>query len=525
MRLVTAAEMRELDRHTIEDLGVPGQVLMARAGRAVAEAAIEVAESSADGFPRRFLALAGVGNNGGDAYVAARVLQSWGWRGRILEFADPERIRGDAAHHRRLALLAGVPSVRCETEALLEEALRDPGIVIDGLLGTGLRGEVRDPFRGAISQVNRSRAPVVAVDIPSGLDADSGLPLPEAVRARVTVTMALPKFGLVRGRGLDHAGRILVADIGIPRSRPGSPSPSEAVRWIDRSGIAGGDLLRRARTAHKGTCGHVLVVAGSVGFAGAAVLCAEGALRGGSGLVSVAVPEPIYVAAASSLREAMVHPAPASDGGFAGDAAETVLALAERATVLAVGPGIGRGDGAASLVRTLLGRVSRPIVLDADGLNVLGSPPEAIGKRRAPTVVTPHPGEMARLVRGYEWAAEWDPGDRDGAWEIARRFAEATGAVTVLKGAGTLVADPADGSLSVNGSGNPGMATGGTGDCLTGLLAAFLAGGHSPAAAARAAVWIHGAAADRAALRTGETALLPRDLLAEIPSVLRDLES
>jgi NAD(P)H-hydrate epimerase len=523
MRFVTAEAMRALDRHTIGVLGVPGETLMARAGRAVALGARDLdRQLHPPRGTRRFLALAGVGNNGGDAYAAARVLLSWGWQGEILECADPDRIRGDAALHRRRALAAGVPAAHCTGPDDLRDALRLPSVVIDGLLGTGIRGEVREPFRSLIGVVNESHRPVLAVDIPSGLHADTGTPLPECVRADVTVTMALPKLGLVVDQGLDASGRIIVADIGIPRDvkecPPGMPE------WIDEDEAAAWIAPRRP-TDHKGRFGHVLIVAGSVGFAGAAVLCARGALRAGAGLVSLFVPDAVYWPVAAQLREAMVHPGPTTGGKLDALAVPLLLELAERATALAIGPGLGASPDVSEVVTRLLQETSAPAVVDADGLNVLGSPPGALPRGRGACVLTPHPGEMRRLLSAYDWAAGLDPALRPAGWDIARRLARETDAVTVLKGAGTLVADPADASLSVNGSGNPGMATGGSGDVLTGMIGARLAGGDEPAQAARLAVYLHGAAGDLAAERQGATATTPTDLLAMLPVAIRRLES
>lgn len=525
MRIVTADEMRELDRVTIEELGIPGVVLMARAGRAVALEVRNVGNrylGSISNGGRRFLALAGAGNNGGDAYVAARVLASWGWDGAILEFADPDQVRGDAAAHRRRALGAGVPSSRYAVAEDLERALSVPSVVVDGLLGTGIRGEVREPFRSAIRMLNASGRPVVAVDIPSGLDADTGAPLPEAVRADVTVTMALPKLGLVLGAGPDASGRIVVADIGIPRDT--GDRPPWMPDWVTEENAADWIQLRD-RTDHKGRFGHLVVVAGSVGCAGAAVMCAQGALRAGVGLVSVLVPDAVYWPVAAQLREAMVHPGPTTAGKLDAAALPLLLELAERATALAIGPGLGISPGVRSLVTRILGDTPLPAVVDADGLNVLGSPPEGLPRGRGSCVVTPHPGEMRRLVSGLDWAAGLDPAARPSGWDVVRRFARETGAVTVLKGAGTAVADPRDGSLSVNGSGNPGMATGGSGDVLTGIIGGRLAAGDDPAQAARFGVYLHGAAGDLAADRQGETALLPTDIVEALPAAMRRLEA
>lgn len=525
MRLVTAGEMRALDRHTIDVLGTPGAVLMERAGRAVALEVRHVAEklrAGGSGGVRRFLAVAGAGNNGGDAYAAARILTAWGWDGAILECADPGRVRGDAETHRRRAIAAGVPMPRYAGPEGLAALLNAAAIVIDGMLGTGIDGEVREPFRSAIHALNVSRRPVVAVDIPSGLNADTGAALPEAVRADVTVTMGLPKLGLVLGRGPDVSGRIVAADIGIPRGA--GPCPPVSPDWIAEEEAAAWIEVRR-RTDHKGSFGHLLVVAGSVGCAGAAVMCAQGALRAGAGLVTVLVPDAIHGSVASGLPEAMVHAGPASDGRLDASAAPVMLECAARATALAIGPGLGLSPGVRAIVAQALRETSLPAVIDADGLNALGSPPEGLPRPAGACVITPHPGEMRRLVAGFDWAAGLDPAGRPSGWEVARKMAAAAGAVTVLKGAGTVVADPRDDSLSVNSSGNPGMAAGGSGDVLTGIIGGRLALGDDPARAARFGVYVHGAAGDLAAARTGETALQPTDLLEALPRILHRLET
>jgi len=497
MRLVGSAEMREIDRTAIEVFGIPSLTLMDRAGRAVAEAALELAAPKG-----RIVVVCGGGNNGGDGYVAARLLRGAGRDARVLALVPPERLSPDARAVRDQAERAGVPIDEAGELAAVEAGVGD--VVVDAIFGTGLARPPEGALAGAIARIEAARvagARVLAVDVPSGLSADTGRPLGTCVRADRTVTFGFQKRGLVLFPGAAQAGEVTVADIGIP---------PEAARRVP----VGCELLSevearllvppRAADAHKGGAGRLLVVAGSAGKTGAAHLALCGALRGGAGLVTLAARAEVLPFALAGRPEAMSAALP-GDGPLARADLQALLALAKDADAIAVGPGIPRGPETAELLRAFLSRAKKPAVVDADGLNALADEEAAIAELGVPLVLTPHPGEMARLC-GI--TVEEVQSDRIG---ISAAKAKAWAATVVLKGARTVVADP-EGPPAVVATGNPGLATGGTGDVLTGLCGALLAGGLAPPAAGRVGAWVHGRAGDLAALRVGERGLVAGDL-------------
>jgi NAD(P)H-hydrate epimerase len=514
--LVGAAAMRALDRHTIETLGVRGELLMESAGRAVAE--VVLAERAAAGGGEVLVAC-GAGNNGGDGLVVARHLALLGVPVRVALVADAKRLAPDAAANRERARRAGV-----RIDATLRAA--GAGVIVDALLGTGLTRPVTGPPAAAIRRINaaRPRARVVAVDLPSGLDADTGQVLGAAVQADVTVTIALPKLGLALEPGRSLAGRIIVARIGIADRAPGVRP--DAALWT--AAAAAARLPARPRHGHKGTFGHVLVVAGSRGKTGAAALTAEAAARAGSGLVTIACPAGVNEILEVKCTEMMTAPVPdTAEGALATAALAPILALARERDVVALGPGLGREDETQKLVRDLVVRLARPLVVDADGLFPFAAESARRGKgavaapsawkaRKAATILTPHPGEAARLLGS---SAEDVNRDRLAA---ARRLAEATGAVVLLKGAASVVAGP-DGRAVVNPTGGPTLGTGGTGDVLTGLVAALLAQGVEPFEAAALGAWLQGRAGDRLAARRGAAGILAGEVAAELPAVREEL--
>ncbi len=497
MRLVGSAEMREIDRAAIEGFGVPGLTLMDRAGRAVAEAAS--AQCAPSG---RIVVVCGGGNNGGDGYVAARLLRGAGRDARVVALAPESQLGPDARAVREQAQRAGVP-IDEAGELLAFEAGRGD-VVVDALLGTGLSRAPEGPYAEAIDRIEAARrrgARVVAVDVPSGLSADTGRPLGPCVRADRTVTFGFLKRGLVLFPGASYAGEVSVADIGIPPEAAARvPVGCEVLQEAGARAL----VPPRRPDAHKGDAGRVLVVAGSPGKTGAAHLALLGALRGGAGLVTLAARAEVLPFALAGRPEAMSR-ALAGTGPLGKADLEPLLAAARGADAVVLGPGIPRGAETPLLVRAFLEKAGAPVVVDADGLNALAEVPTLLEKLPPRLVFTPHPGEMARLAQS---SAEQVQADRIGAAEAsARRW----GATVVLKGARTVVADPS-GPPCVVPTGNAGMASGGTGDVLAGLVGALLAGGIEPAAAARAAAWVHGRAGDLAARRLGERGLLAADL-------------
>ncbi|MDD3800866.1 MAG: NAD(P)H-hydrate dehydratase [Desulfuromonas thiophila] len=486
MKLVTAEQMREMDRQAIEDYGIEGLVLMENAGRG---AAAVLQRRYADRYPGPLLILCGKGNNGGDGYVMARHLQAWGWQVRLLALAAPQRLRGAAGHNAAIASRCGLPLLVAEDEAALARLLQqqnDCRLLVDAIFGNGMTAPARGHYRQALHWLNASGVPVFAVDMPSGIDATSGAVLEEAVQADCSASFACAKIGQVSMPAAAYGGALEVVDIGMPAVLQAAvPARLCLVEAADARAL----LPRRTSDSHKGVCGHSLLLAGMSGTCGAARLCAEGALRGGSGLVTLAAPAVAQAQLTALAAEVMTFTVPASKDWepFDGDQLSGLLA---GKNAVAVGPGIGWTPASGLLLKRLLGCCHVPLVVDADGLNVLSQRPELLqGSRPAALVLTPHPGEMARLT-GLTVAQIQQ--DRCG---VASAFARRHQLVLVLKGARTVIA-AADGRVWLNGTGNAGMASGGMGDVLTGLVAALLAQGLAPFEAAVLAVYLHGAAAD-----------------------------
>jgi len=512
MEILTGAQMQRVDARTIERGIASGLSLMERAGRGIAEA---LAEEVPDLGRRRVVVLCGKGNNGGDGLVAARHLARLGASPRVVLCARGSDLRGDPATNLRRAIERGVPVDEAAGEAEWSgvlPALGRDGILLDALLGTGVRGGLSGFLARVVDDANGSGATVIAVDLPSGIDADTGAATGPAILAHRTFTLCRPKVGLVLEPGASHAGSWRVIDIGIPDEVVAEERAE--LSWLDAE-TARTLLPARPRLAHKGSMGHLLAVAGSRGKTGAAVLLARAALRSGVGLVTVATPRSSLPLVAAGQAEVMTEPLPETrTGAAAAAAAAPVLRLLRTRSALAVGPGLGSEPPTRNFVRALLARRSAPAVIDADGLNafaVNARSRAALSAGAHALVLTPHPGEAARLLGTTVPAVQ---ADRLGA---ARRLAAATRAVVVLKGAGTIVADPS-GAAAFSATGNPGMATGGTGDALTGVIGALLARGMTAFDAARLGTYVHGDAGDRAADRLGEEGLIAGDLVAELPS-------
>jgi hydroxyethylthiazole kinase-like uncharacterized protein yjeF len=504
--LVGADQMRALDQHTIQKLGVPDELLMESAGRVIADVAL--GERARGG---RIVCVCGPGNNGGDGLVAARHLHVRGVPVLVVLVGERARMRGAAARNLERAERAGVPFAGTRWQAA------DGDVVIDALFGTGLARAVTGAPAAAIRRIDAQRPGVriVAADLPSGIDADTGQVHGVAVRADVTVTLGLPKLGLALEPGRGLAGRVVVGRIGIADSAPGAVL---AQTLLTRAG-AGALLPERPVYGHKGTFGHALVVAGSEGKTGAAALAAEGAVRIGAGLVTVACPVGVLPILAVKCTEAMTVGVPETpERELASEAEPRLLALARDRDAVVLGPGIGRGEGPRALVRQLVPRIRGPLVLDADALVAFGGQPDALAGRRGETVLTPHPGEAAQLLGTTP--ADLNA-DRVGS---ALRLARESGSVAVLKGAATVIAAP-DGRVRVNPTGGPNLATGGTGDVLAGVIVGLLAQGLDAFAAASAAVYVHGAAGDRLARRLGSVGTLAGDVARELPAAAEALRS
>lgn len=513
--LFTAEEMRRLDRRAVTELDIPGATLMENAGRGAADA-IERAFGPAPG--RRVAVVCGKGNNGGDGLVVARHLAGRGAAVEAWLIGAAADVRGDAAVNMDAARRAGLPLTEVAGAPGLEalrRALASADLVVDALLGTGVSGAATGLIADAIAAINEAGRPVCALDLPSGLSADRGALLGPTVRAQLTVTFGLPKRGLYLHPGAAHAGRIEVADIGVPRA------------WLEQGLTVGlleaEDVLAvlptRPADAHKGHYGHLLVVAGSIGKTGAAILACLGALRAGTGLVTCALPASQQPIVAARLAEAMTEPLPETGAqALSAKALDRLLELAGRMDAVAAGPGVGLDAETQATVRDLIRAAERPMVVDADALTALVGHLGTLREARGPRLLTPHPGEAARLLGRSIPEVQAD------RIESARRLARESGAIVALKGAGTVIAGPG-GEVAINPTGNPGMATGGSGDVLTGVAGGFLAQGLGPEAALRAAVYLHGLAGDLAAAERGEAGLIAGDIADALPAALRRLRA
>ncbi len=514
MKILTAEAMREVDRMAIEDYGIPSLVLMENA-------AIGVADAIAERFPRAaaVLIVCGPGNNGGDGLALARHLDIRGYRVRVVLAAAGREPAGDAGLQLAICRRQGLSIEEAggrEAPAALVERHRDCDLVVDALFGTGLKRALEGEFAALVEAINRLPAPRVAVDLPSGLSGSTAAVPGPCVGADLTVTFAAPKLPHVFPPAAESVGEVVVTDLGIPRELVARAASDLELLEAEELAPA---LAPRRRGGHKGDYGHVLVVAGSPGKAGAAVLTARGAVRSGAGLVTVAVPETVLGVVDAASVESMSQPLPVTGAGaLADEAVAAVLAAVEGKDALALGPGLGQLPDTAAAIRRIALETDLPLVLDADGLNAFGGALASLAERRGETVLTPHPGELARLL-GVSTAEV--VGDRVGA---ARRAAELAGAIVALKGHRTLVADPL-GGVAVNPTGNPGMATGGSGDVLTGMIAALAGQGMGAALAARLGVYLHGLAGDLAARERGEISLSAGDLVERLPAAFERLAS
>ena len=523
MKTVTAEIMLDLERKTADALEIKMVDLMDQAGMGVARIAYQFCQNRA-GYQHQALLIAGRGNNGGDAFVAARYLKEYGVTPTVWIAGSANEIKGDALTHfsrmksaKRAFRELPVREDWDDTTATLDTR-RDPyyTVVVDGVLGTGLKGSARGPAAGAIRLINAMawNTIVVAIDVPSGLDADTGEAPGEAVRADVTATMGLPKRGLLMPPAVNHVGAVEVVDLGVSQEAMDElECDLELITPFDLRPL----FPPRIRDAHKGSFGHLLLIGGAAGYSGAVAMAVAAALRSGVGLVSALVPRCVSGTIASVMPEAMVHAGTDTDtGSLMAASLDMWRARANEFTALAVGPGLTRHQESAALVRALLRECRVPLLLDADALNVLEGSAADISKAACPVIITPHPGEMGRLL-GCDTSAI--QADRLGA---IRRAAELTHATVTLKGAGTLVTRQGE-PVHVNMTGNPGMATGGAGDVLSGLLAGLLAQGLAPLDAARAAVYLHGHAGDDAARLKSQHGITAGDLIDNLSYAFQTL--
>jgi hydroxyethylthiazole kinase-like uncharacterized protein yjeF len=574
MKVVTAEQMRALDKRATEEYGIPGVVLMENAGRAV----VDVMQRELGPLEgRRVAVFCGGGNNGGDGAVIARYLRLLGARPEVSMVGSYDRLSDDARAHfnvlQSLEIAINGFGYDDPPRPLVEEFGWQVDIVVDAMLGTGAKGAPREGYATAIASINKTACSVIAVDIPSGMDADTGATPGEVIRATHTVTFAYPKLGQFLFPGAACVGKLHVVDIGFDWDKldPETPfrlftlpgtSHENAPRRASSLGDAAHLLQKRDPDANKGDYGHVAIIAGSRGMCGAPALVARAAQHAGAGLVTVLSPQSAQTVIAGKLDEQMTLALPEEDGAVSAAAFDQIAAFAQKATVLCVGPGLTTHPGTVALVQRLIAEIDKPLVLDADGLNALALQPDIIAKRaanpHAPLILTPHPGEAARLLNTSIEAIQ---ADRIAAVrELAARYH----AIALLKGRYTLIAD-VDGDIIINTTGNPGMATGGAGDTLTGIIGGLLAqntrwwdkrvkendkatgaentkqrdkqrqpenrmaaDGHaetrSMTKTVALAAYVHGAAADMAIEKTGEAGLVAGDIIAYLGRALRQLE-
>jgi len=519
MKTATAEQMRALDAAAINTYGIPGIVLMENAGCGTVRAMVRKFGNPAGWQIAIFV---GPGNNGGDGLVIARHLHQLGARPEIFMLVSPEKLSGDPAINLNIVKHLPIPLHVVLSERALashKQHIEKSRILVDSLFGTGLVREVAGHFAEAVRLMNSVSCPVVAVDIPSGLHTDTGEVLGVCVQADLTATFGLAKPALVTGPGLDFTGHLEIIDIGIPpqlvneanldqeppRSHPGGFLQGRKIsRW----------LPGRPAAAHKGTYGHLLVIAGSTGKTGAAILCARGALRCGTGLVTLCVPRDLNAIYEAALPEAMTIPMPSAAGVFSLDDYPNIVEAMIGKKAVVLGPGLGTAEESVELVRRLYRDCTLPMVVDADGLNILAG--TGINNPAAARVLTPHPGEMSRLTGKSTKGIQAD------RQQTAESFARANRVYMVLKGAGTVIAGPEQDTV-INPTGNPGMAAGGMGDVLAGVIGGFLAQGLSPWQAACLGVYSHGLAGDRLAASMAGFGYLASEVADELPATLEEL--
>ncbi|MDO4540794.1 MAG: NAD(P)H-hydrate dehydratase [Syntrophomonadaceae bacterium] len=518
MKILSAAEMKSMDRQATERFGVPGCILMENAGRESVELLRALSEDGLTGL--KTVILAGKGNNGGDGLVIARHLLNAGACPQVWLMAEASELAGDAKLNADILAAMGESVYPLQNEQQLAgftHSLLDADYIIDALYGIGFKGRLSELESRAVELINATAAIVVAIDIPSGMEADSGTVYDQAVRADFTVSFACPKRGFFKPFAADYLGRVLIADISIP------PALREDEQFPDNL-ITESKILKwfapRRPEGHKGSYGHLLVVGASDGMSGAVAMTCQAALRTGAGLVTAAVPQSLVNIIDNAAAELMCRGLPETRRGAAisSEALPALENLLGTSSVCVIGPGMSRYREANAILSFVLKHSGIPVLIDADGLNALEGDTAILEKRQVPLILTPHPGEMARLtglsVRDIQ-------GDRLG---VAREYAQKWGVILVLKGQHTIVANP-HGATWLNPTGNPGMATAGSGDVLSGVIGGLTAQGLKPLDAAIAGVYLHGLAGDHAAAAHGQRGLIAGDIIAALPTVISELES
>jgi len=510
MKIVTATQMTQIDRRTIEEFDIPGERLMERAGEGVLRAVMRMLADPETPQLAPVLLFAGRGNNGGDAFVVARLLQQSGIANVTVLLAEESDLKGDAAtNFARLKQTGAEIAIVGEAKELEKISQRDCSLVVDGILGTGIKGPVKGFYAEVIEFINRLDKKVVAIDIPSGIVGDTGIHEGACVRADVTVTMGLPKEGLLRRDALNFVGKLDIVDIGIPpQVIEEAESAADLLTEQEMSAL----FPRRKRITHKGDYGRVFVLAGSRGLTGAAAMVCSAAMRAGSGLVFLGIPASLNPILEAKLTEPMTVPLDETpEGTVAYSACSKVLEHLSACTSAIVGPGISTHPETARVVQEILKKANVPLLVDADGLNCLRENTDLLRRYPAPLIVTPHPGEMSRLT-GLEARTILEQ-----PWEVAADFARHNGVIIILKGAETVIAD-VEGTLYVNIAGDAGMASGGMGDVLSGVVGSLVGQGLQPIDAAKLGTFVHGIAGEMGAKQKGQLSLIASDVIELLPA-------
>ena len=510
MKVVTVAEMKDIERAAIEEYGIPGIVLMENAG---VEVAGQIESILGNLQNKKISVFAGTGNNGGDGYVVARHLHNQGAKVKVFLIGSKTAVAGDALTNLQIITNMGIDILEVINQHDWDKvkiAMTFTDCLVDALLGTGFTGKLRDHMVQVVECMNKMNKVIIAVDVPTGVDGDTGQIQSVAVKANYTITFALPKQGLLLYPGALYVGELYVADIGVPRLLVQNIA-------IQQNLITSGDMTnmlgKRQPDAHKGSCGKVFVVAGSRGLTGAAALSASAAMRSGAGTVNLGIAESLHDIMEMKVTEVMTSPlAEVSPGALGEESFSEIQRLSLHSDIVVIGPGLGRHEETMSLVRRVITTIERPLVIDADALYALIDHTSLLTEAKSVPILTPHPGEMARLVG---LTAEEVNQDRI---YIARQAAIEWGSIIILKGARTIVAFP-DGEVYINSSGNAGMATGGAGDVLTGIIAGFVGQGLSSHEAALAGVYIHGLAGDIVA-RNGMIGMIASDIIKALPAAI-----
>lgn len=515
MKLLTAEQMRLLDETAIKSVGIPGVVLMENASHDL----YDVIDNEFHPLRGKKVAIVcGKGNNGGDGFAVARHLLLAGAEPMVFLAARRKDVSGDAKTNLDICrnLKISIEEVHnAKHLAAMSKALKSAVVVVDALLGTGVKGPVKPAYLSIINAINKCGKPVVSVDVPSGISVNDGRVFNGAVHANFTVTFGAPKIGLFIQPAASRSGLVCISDIGIP------PALLEKVRneaTLFTGELAAGALGVRAETSHKGDCGKVLVVGGSKGMSGSIILAGSAALKTGAGLVYMTFPESLSNIVGKKFTEAVSLPMPEEDGRFAARAAYEILDKMRDVDAVVLGPGLGVSSHTVSLVSKVITTSRVPVLVDADALNCVAKNISILKKAKAPITLTPHPGEMARMTGSTLKAIQ------ESRLDSARSFAKEHGVVLLLKGSDTITASP-DGHVFINSTGNPGMATAGSGDVLSGIAGALLAEGMEPVRAAACAAFIHGAAGDKAAEKRGTRSMTASDIINGISETLKSIET